>query len=47
MKGQCRLAGPALFLARDWGIRPPRNYGPIGSLAHHGVAEFLLVLHRR
>jgi hypothetical protein len=30
----------------DWGIKPPQNYGPLGSLADHGLAEFLLVLHR-
>jgi polyisoprenoid-binding protein YceI len=31
----------------DWGIRPPKNYGFLGSLAHTGVAEFLLVLRRQ
>jgi polyisoprenoid-binding protein YceI len=31
----------------DWGIQPPTNYGPLGSLDDHGVAEFLLVLHRQ
>jgi polyisoprenoid-binding protein YceI len=31
----------------DWGIWPAANYGPIGSLADHGVAEFLLTLQRR
>jgi polyisoprenoid-binding protein YceI len=30
----------------DWAIKP-QNYGPIGSLANHGVAEFLLILHRQ
>jgi polyisoprenoid-binding protein YceI len=30
----------------DWAIKP-QNYGPIGSLADHGVAEFLLILHRQ
>jgi polyisoprenoid-binding protein YceI len=30
----------------DWAIKP-QNYGPIGSLADHGMAEFLLVLHRQ
>ena len=30
----------------DWAIKP-QSYGPIGSLADHGVAEFLLVLHRQ
>jgi polyisoprenoid-binding protein YceI len=31
----------------DWGIQPPTSYGPLGSLDDHGVAEFLLVLHRQ
>lgn len=30
----------------DWGIAGPRNYGPLGSLDRHGVAEFLLTLRR-
>jgi polyisoprenoid-binding protein YceI len=30
----------------DWAIKPQR-YGPFGSLADHGVAEFLLILHRQ
>jgi polyisoprenoid-binding protein YceI len=30
----------------DWGIVGPESYGILGSLADHGVAEFLLVLHR-
>jgi hypothetical protein len=29
-----------------WSIKGPRGYGFLGSLANHGVAEFLLVLHR-
>jgi hypothetical protein len=28
----------------DWNITPPTGYGPFGSLADHGVAEFLLIL---
>ncbi len=28
----------------DWGIAGPTGYGDLGSLADHGVAEFLLVL---
>jgi polyisoprenoid-binding protein YceI len=28
----------------DWGIPSPEGYGALGSLADHGVAEFLLVL---
>jgi polyisoprenoid-binding protein YceI len=31
----------------DWAIQPPTNYGPLGSLDDHGIAEFLLVLHRQ
>lgn len=30
----------------DWSIPSPADYGPFGSLADHGVAEFLLVLSR-
>ena len=30
----------------DYGITGPTGYGGLGSLADHGVAEFLLVLHR-
>jgi polyisoprenoid-binding protein YceI len=35
---------PAAFA--DYGITGPEGYGLLGSLADHGVAEFLLVLHR-
>lgn len=49
-----RRDGPALQAAgsipiafSDWGIKHPDGYGFLGSLASHGVAEFLLVLHRR
>lgn len=40
-------AGSIHITFSDWGIEPPKNYGPLGSLADHGVAEFLLVLHRQ
>jgi polyisoprenoid-binding protein YceI len=30
----------------NWGIKQPTGYGPIGSLAGHGTADFVLVLHR-
>jgi polyisoprenoid-binding protein YceI len=30
----------------SWSIRGPSGYGLLGSLADHGVAEFLLILHR-
>ena len=29
-----------------WGITEPASYGIVGSLASHGTAEFLLLLHR-
>jgi polyisoprenoid-binding protein YceI len=49
-----RRTGPALEAVgsipvafSDWGIATPAGYGPIGSLDDHGLAEFLLVLHRQ
>lgn len=33
---------PVVFA--DWGIAQPKGYGALGSLADHGVAEFLLIL---
>jgi polyisoprenoid-binding protein YceI len=42
-----QAAGSIPITFSDWGIQPPKNYGPLGSLAHHGVAEFLLILHRQ
>ena len=30
----------------DWGIQRPSGFGFFGSLAEHGTAEFLLILHR-
>jgi polyisoprenoid-binding protein YceI len=30
----------------DWAIAQPSGYGWFGSLANHGTAEFLIVLHR-
>jgi polyisoprenoid-binding protein YceI len=41
------VAGSMPVAFTDWGIKAPRNYGPLGSLADHGRAEFLLVLHRK
>jgi hypothetical protein len=29
-----------------WGIKGPGGFGFLGSLADHGMAEFLIVLHR-
>jgi polyisoprenoid-binding protein YceI len=40
-------AGSIPITFSDWGIDPPENYGFVGSLADRGMAEFLLVLHRR
>ena len=49
-----RRDGPALQVAgtipvtfSEWGIKGPKSYGFLGSLADHGVAEFLLVLRRQ
>jgi len=49
-----RRDGPALQAAGTipvtfarWGIKGPAGFGIVGSLADHGVAEFLLVLHRQ
>jgi polyisoprenoid-binding protein YceI len=49
-----RRNGPALQVAGSipitfsaWGIKGPQGYGFFGSLANHGVAEFLLLLHRQ
>ena len=48
-----RRAGTALQVAGSipvtfsaWDIRGPAGYGLLGSLANHGMAEFLLFLHR-
>jgi polyisoprenoid-binding protein YceI len=30
---------------KDYGLTSPTGYGPLGSLADHGIAEFLLILH--
>jgi polyisoprenoid-binding protein YceI len=40
------VAGSIPVTFADWGIATPKGYGPIGSLAGHGTAEFLLVLRR-
>lgn len=40
------VAGSFPVAFADYGIVGPRGYGPLGSLADHGVAEFLLVLRR-
>lgn len=40
------VAGSVPVAFADYGITEPTGYGGLGSLADHGVAEFLLVLHR-
>jgi polyisoprenoid-binding protein YceI len=40
------VAGSIPVTFADWGIAGPKGYGMLGSLADHGVAEFLLVLRR-
>lgn len=49
-----RRDGPALQAAgsipvdfSQWGIITPNSYGPVGSLADHGTAEFILELRRK
>jgi polyisoprenoid-binding protein YceI len=41
-----QAAGSIPITLSRWGITEPANYGVVGSLASHGTAEFLLVLHR-
>jgi polyisoprenoid-binding protein YceI len=41
-----RAAGAFPVAFADWDIPAPEEYGPLGSLADHGTAEFLLVLRR-
>jgi polyisoprenoid-binding protein YceI len=40
------VAGTVPVALADYGIARPTGYGAFGSLADHGVAEFLLVLRR-
>lgn len=40
-------AGSVPIAFSDWGIKGPDSYGFLGSLASHGVAEFLLILQRQ
>jgi polyisoprenoid-binding protein YceI len=40
------VAGSIPVAFADYGIAGPEGYGALGSLADHGEAEFLLVLHR-
>jgi YceI-like domain len=39
-----RIAGSIPISFADWDIAGPKGYGALGSLADHGMAEFLLVL---
>ena len=41
-----QAAGSIPITLSRWGITEPANYGIVGSLANHGIAEFLLVMHR-
>jgi len=41
-----QAAGTIPVTLANWGIKPPTGFGPIGSLAGQGTAEFVLVLHR-
>jgi YceI-like protein len=41
-----RAAGSFPVTFADWDIPEPEGYGPLGSLADNGTAEFLLVLQR-
>jgi polyisoprenoid-binding protein YceI len=42
-----QFAGSTPVALSDWGIKGPQGYGFLGSLANHGAAEVLLVLHRK
>lgn len=44
---ELQAVGSIPIIFTDWDIKPPTNYGSLGSLADHGVAEFFLVLHRQ
>ena len=39
-----QVAGSIPVTFSTWGIKEPSGYGLLGSLADHGVAEFLLIL---
>ena len=41
-----QVAGSVPVVLSAWGITRPAGYGPLGSLADHGVVEFFLVLDR-
>lgn len=39
------IAGQTPVAFKDYSLASPAGYGPIGSVADHGIAEFLLILH--
>ena len=41
-----QVAGSIPVSLGTWGVKRPAGLGPLGSLANHGVAEFVLQLHR-
>ena len=41
-----QAAGSIPVTFPGWGIEEPGGFGLLGSLANHGTAEFLLILHR-
>jgi hypothetical protein len=41
-----QVAGSIPVTFSAWNIRGPSGYGFLASLANHGVAEFLLILHQ-
>jgi polyisoprenoid-binding protein YceI len=43
---ELHVAGAIPIKFADWGVARPEGYGWLGSLADHGVAEFLIVLQR-
>jgi polyisoprenoid-binding protein YceI len=43
---ELQAAGSFPVAFSGWGIKEPGGFGPFGSLADHGIAEFRLVLHR-
>jgi polyisoprenoid-binding protein YceI len=42
-----QAAGSIPITLSRWGITEPASYGVVGSLASHGTAEFLLLLHHQ
>ena len=44
--GELQVAGSVPISLSAWRIKGPAGLGRLGSLANHGVAEFVLQLHR-